>query len=128
LAASPVVNTVFMVGYVPFCELMGSMNPHPARLGVPKPLAGRPEFSLPDSRFTVTEPKAQSPLRPPRFFLIVASANFAESNEFTRIANATNYITPSQAVNPNDRPGFLCITRAFSRGVKGPIFTEREIW
>jgi hypothetical protein len=48
LAASPVVNTVFMVEYAPYSELMGSVAPpSAARLGVPKAIRRTP-LDIPD--------------------------------------------------------------------------------
>src|SRR3981081_1232598 len=66
LAASPVVKTVFMVEYAPFCELMGSLAPSPASLGVPKALRRTPFVLLERLALHGDRPVRQAPERPPK--------------------------------------------------------------
>src|SRR3954447_3252026 len=111
LAASPVVNTVFMVGYVPLCRPRSRPGRSPpADPSLRSQREGAPT-AWPSSLIgPVSTPDAPGPSRKPptsvdRPLHSHQPAYSAEANEIAEITNATNYNRWRNPVNPD---GELC--------------------
>src|SRR4051794_22281773 len=90
-AASPVVNTVFMVEYVPFCELIGSFAPSPNEPWASPWLRQGPVNSLPARLSSLAYRPYDRPQKDRLALSDARSVKFAEPNELTRITDVANY-------------------------------------